>query len=82
MSPADPRVGRGFRDLQTHVPYFFFFLCEGFEDWEVYLIALGSQRHVTKADLELKSLDSQSTPQYSATNTSLEYSVLSLYPLF
>lgn len=57
MSPADPRVGRGFRDLQTHVPYFFF-LCGRFEDWEVYLIALGSQRHVTKADLELKSLDS------------------------
>ena len=32
---------------------FFFLLCEVFEFWEIYLVPLGSQRHVTKADLEL-----------------------------
>lgn len=49
--------------------------CGEFEDWGSYLISLGSQRHVTKADLDLKSLDSQSRPQFPTTNTLLEYSI-------
>lgn len=35
-------------------------LCGEFENWESYLVSLGSQRHVTEVDLELQSLDSQS----------------------
>lgn len=37
---------------------------------------------VRKADLEFKFLDSQARPQHPATNTLLDYTILSLCPLF
>ena len=43
----------GVLEICRPVSLIFFLLCEAFEYWEIYLIALGSQRHVTKADLEL-----------------------------